>query len=657
MNLIKAFVGHSFTDEDSEVVEKFLKFFSRLEKMNDGFSWVHAEAAEPRQLADKVMTLMHDRNLFIGICTRKELTVAPVRLSAIPLLNLQIANSADLQWKTSDWIIQEIGLAKGRELEILLLIEEGVRKPGGLQGDVEYIPFERSTPEASFGKIIEMITALSPKTTGALTVSSAQTSPLPIKESEIASAHDSWTMPSISWGRDQYEFAMFHFILEKDDVGAKRIDEAFLARPEAQDPENVAAWKAHNHCFRLIFGKGGDLKALDSLASEFPNNSAVHEFRARALARFEKHLDAASEYEIAADKTESMEDKARLWGSALEEYVTEEKLHEASIIVGKLRRALHSSAIDEVQFLTALRQPLEVTKDRDLLIAISERLVDLSPDDFRTRFSLAYMQSEAGNDDLSLNHYLKVPPGERGAMHWNNLGVQFDHFKLPAKAVQAFRKSEEMNETLAMANLGYKMLRVGLLSEAQAVCEKALATKDYHKNVGQLLVKLKNVPAEEDTALEEVLEKSKLKIDFYRGFGRAIGLPEPKTIEGTWVGPECPVDLRVVGGQVEITGNYEQPANPFAFATGMLSVRRVERRRVEYRGTLKGRAIQAVVKRSGEEDSAAKTLLSFPDEGKALLYISDDETEISMIENPSGPYPKITVMKRSPAPALLTSPA
>jgi hypothetical protein len=300
---------------------------------------------------------------------------------------------------------------------------------------------------------------------------------------------------------------------------------------------------------------------------------------------------------------------------------------------------------------------LEFTKDQDLLIAISERLVDLSPDDFETRFSLAYMHSQAGNDDLSLHHYLKVPPSERGAMHWNNLGVQFDHFRLPGKAVQSFRKSEEMNETLAMANLGYKMLRVGLLSEAKAVCDKALATKDYHKNVGQLLVKLNNVSTEEEAALEEVLEKSKLKINFYRGFGRAVGLSEPKTIEGTWIGPECPLDLKVIDGQIEITGNYEREANPFAFATGMLSVRRVERRRVEYRGTLKGRAIEAVVKRSGEEDSAAKTLLSLPDETKALLYISDDETEISMIENPSGPYPKISVMKRSPViPALLTPP-
>ena len=133
MSPIKAFVGHSFTAEDSEIVEKFLKFFTRLEKMNAGFSWVHAEAAEPKQLADKVMTLIQDRNLFIGICTKKELAVRPERLSKLPLLNKQYANIQDLEWKTSDWIIQEIGLAKGRNLEILLLIENGVRKPAAFR--------------------------------------------------------------------------------------------------------------------------------------------------------------------------------------------------------------------------------------------------------------------------------------------------------------------------------------------------------------------------------------------------------------------------------------------------------------------------------------------------------------------------------------------
>jgi hypothetical protein len=72
MSGIRAFVGHSFTDEDKSVVLTFLEYFDTISKSNPMFKWDHAQSAEPRQLADKVMSLIADKNLFIGICTRKE---------------------------------------------------------------------------------------------------------------------------------------------------------------------------------------------------------------------------------------------------------------------------------------------------------------------------------------------------------------------------------------------------------------------------------------------------------------------------------------------------------------------------------------------------------------------------------------------------------
>lgn len=648
MNLIKAFVGHSFAPEDSEVVEKFLKFFSRLEGMNSNFSWVHAEAAEPKQLADKVMALIKDKNLFIGICTKKEFVVAFGDVSKVPLLNKQIANSENLEWKTSDWIIQEIGLARGRDLEILLLIESGVRKPGGLQGDVEYISFDRSTPETAFGKIIEMITALAPQTTAVVTVLSSPTSPPVDEERQIAPDND-WTVPSPSWRRQQYELAMFHFIYQENDEEAKKIDEAFLATAEAEDLETAAAWRAHNHGYRLLFGRGGDLTALQALANEFPNNAEIRQFHARALSKFGKHLDAAGDYEIAALKANDMSDRARFWGYAAAEYARDGKATSASTIIIMIRQSLISGEINESQFLYAFNSFAEVTKNKDLLIAIYERLVDLSPDDFRTRFALAYMHSEVGNDDLSLNHYLKIPPNERGKLDWNNLGAAFQHFRLPIKSAQAYRKSEGMGETLAMANLGYKMLSVGLLSEARAICEKALAIENYHKNVSQLLVKLNEASQEEDKTLEEAIEKSRSKVEFFRCFGRAVSLAEPKKIDGSWVSPECVVNVVTANGKIEISGSYEQDANPFGVAVGMLSLRRTTRHRVDYKGTFDGRAVLASVSRSEDGGSPPVSLLSASGDGKTLMYVSDDETEIRMIENPSGTFPKMFVLKRPDA--------
>ncbi|HEV7929275.1 MAG TPA: hypothetical protein VGP12_03995, partial [Nitrosospira sp.] len=351
MNSVKAFVGHSFTAADADVVDKFLKFFARLEKMNAGFSWVHAEAAEPKQLSDKVMTLIRDRNLFIGICTRKEMVVDSHRLARLPILNKRYANDDDFEWKTSDWIIQEIGLAKGQNLEMLLLIENGVRKPGGLQGDVEYISFDRAAPEVSFGKIVEMITALTPKSTSVVAspISSAPTE-MGDKSQDTASEME-WPTPSPTWRRDQYEIALFHFIYRDDEDGIRRIDEAFLMSPDAQDPQSVASWKAYNQFYRLIFGKGGDLKALQRLSVELPDNTTVRRLYAQALSKFDKHLEAAGEYEIAAIKTNEMGEKASFLGSAAAEYVHGGRQDSASKPIAQLRTILSMGQITETQFL------------------------------------------------------------------------------------------------------------------------------------------------------------------------------------------------------------------------------------------------------------------------------------------------------------------
>ena len=69
MKLIRAFVGHSFTEDDSEVVTKFLKYFEGLSQLHPQFSWTHAENAEPKILTEKVMNereRLHYEKFFAG---------------------------------------------------------------------------------------------------------------------------------------------------------------------------------------------------------------------------------------------------------------------------------------------------------------------------------------------------------------------------------------------------------------------------------------------------------------------------------------------------------------------------------------------------------------------------------------------------------------
>jgi hypothetical protein len=130
---IKAFVGHSFNEADKELVRTFLDHFRALSKANAGFTWDHAEEAEAAPLSEKVLAKIQDKNVFIGVCTRSEYAIAHAALKPAPFSKTTLKTTVnDAHWKTSDWMIQEIGLAvwpapgsEDTELGVLMELEVG----------------------------------------------------------------------------------------------------------------------------------------------------------------------------------------------------------------------------------------------------------------------------------------------------------------------------------------------------------------------------------------------------------------------------------------------------------------------------------------------------------------------------------------------------
>lgn len=200
MSEIRAFVGHSFAESNEAVVRKFLKYFDESEKALPNFSWESAENAEPKLLTEKVLRIIANKNVLIAICTRKELAIDPNELT--PLITrpgFQKGKREQFSAKTSDWIIQEIGLAKGRDMQLIILLEKDVHVPGGLQGDVEHIPFERDAPEKSFPKIVAMLASISPKLpSGAVTSSDAASEDKKEEQDELSTDVD-WRTLSAKW--------------------------------------------------------------------------------------------------------------------------------------------------------------------------------------------------------------------------------------------------------------------------------------------------------------------------------------------------------------------------------------------------------------------------------------------------------------------------
>lgn len=459
MTPLSAFVRHSFTDDDAEVIGKFLKYLDQLAELHPTFSWQHAEPAEPKVLAEKVMSLLAGKNLFIGICTKKERVITPSALSpsVFPGKRLK-AREEDFYWKTLDWIIQEIGLAVGRGFHVMLLVEQGLRPPGGLQGNLEYISFDRSAPEKCFGKLVEMITALSPKGAAPSMPAEPRSVPTEDKAAMEPPADDKWTTPKPEWKRRDYEFALKYMLATDNAAGAKQISDGYLGTEIGSQKPNQKSWDAYVEYVRLVFGMGGQLATLKRLSDENPQNSDVLSYLARAYGHYQQDGESARAFEHAAQEAEDICVKLQLLREAASSHQRARNSEAAWEVIARMKSVAINTGEVDTEVLRAQRKVAEIAKNDEVLIAVMERLLDVDPADNDTRFALAYKSSELGNEDLALFHYFKIPAVERSAVTWNNLGVAYDQLGLPAKSVTAYRNAEEMGETLAMSNLANKLV-------------------------------------------------------------------------------------------------------------------------------------------------------------------------------------------------------
>lgn len=644
MSEIRAFVGHSFNEEDADLVRAFLDYFDQLQLSMPSFSWQHAKPAEPKELAEKVLALLDDKNVFIGICTRKERVIDPRRLRKSFWRSGSLhADSEEFQWKTTDWIIQEIGLACGRGMDLVLLVEAGVRSPGGLQGNVEYIPFDRAAPEKSFGKILEMLGSLTPKL-APLGNAEASTAP-PVGESEQQKAESSSNeeiVPQVGWKRQDYEFALLRASALDDASMIETLDKAYQATESGALADNVASWQAYRIYLRILFGKGASLLELREFASRHMDNHHVLRRLAHALEYYKNYIDAAKTLELAASKVGDTSTRLGYLREACADYKAAGKTELAAKLLGCMRDIGGVSQVGEQDVLEAQKDVAEATGDHELILACLERLVDLSPDDADKRFALAYKHSELGNEQLAFFHYSRIPSHERSDMTWNNLGVSLELLDMPGRSVDAYRTASDMGNTLAMSNLANRFMKGGFLAEARSLCEKAFQLKDFHKNIGVSDSRLKEIPEEEDRKEKDANNRASPVSEFYRFFGKQMVNRLPAKIPSKWRGPDCDLALTSTETSIQLAGEFERRSLS-RLSRGFLGAptggeKSSERFRLQYLGKSFGCAFLGTVTRVRVDTEADAPSLLAPSENTTavLLYLGDDLATIQVMERNAG---------------------
>jgi tetratricopeptide (TPR) repeat protein len=323
-----AFVGHSFAEEDERVVEQIKQFLSKL-----GVKCDSGKRPEPKGISDKVKERIQAAELFVGIFTRH-------------------LRQEDGSYSTSAWVVDEKATALATGKQLLLFVENGVQDFGGLQGDYEYIPFERDNLGAALIQAMDYVLAIT-----SVPVTCRLEAPNRLHLQFGAEASPAQQIEELE-----------KFVKDHPTDARARVDLAKLIG-KAQDRSTGVA-------------------ELRKLVLEFPNAPYVHHELAHALERLGDLPAALLSFQRALDLNAEDFSNHRCYGRCLQRHaltLSDTVVKRSSL--EKARRLLHRAAVIGGQ---AKQQQIE----GDLFV-IEEALRDLGGSDRKARRSTRTTQKKS----------------------------------------------------------------------------------------------------------------------------------------------------------------------------------------------------------------------------------------------------------------------
>lgn len=634
----KAFLGHSFTPDDKELVGNVIEFLDAQKIAHRDFEWCHATQARATGVVDKVLPMIRGASIFIGLCTRKERVVSPESLSPAFFNPQKLTVPAHkVGWKTSDWIIQEIGVAIALDLKIILLVESGVRIPGGLIGDLEYIQFDRTNLSTAFISLTQMLgdavkgssVSLGVRTSGE-EKGNTEDSLQPTRVEDAGHPQ-----PQKTWTWDQFDHALLISIALKEATYLKDVESAFKESDLASDPRMLRRWEASKEAWRIFCDEGGDITRLGQLASDDKSDTEIMTLLASAQTHVGNQDIGARTYEdaaVTAKNAGNLLSQARSYFRAIGAYIKCGSLSDAKRVLDNLLIVRSDSDAIELLKLDALLEIAKHEKDLVLQMAVLERKVQIKPIDEEVRFSLAYLYSESQDQESALLHYRAIPETKRGSASWNNLGVARESVKLDALAVEAYRESEKQGGTLAMSNTAKQYLLAGFVPEAAKLCDDAMKIADYDPAVLETLTTVKARRKDEVKQEEEIVLKAEPRSRFMRDAGRGLIESDQKLLPGQIKGPDCVLSVNQTGAHVSLVGSYERKSNALGFLIGETGSSQAKYE-VKYELVLKGRTLFGTVSKKRLDTTVQPTLFSDDKPTPVVMILSEDQKSMRVMED------------------------
>lgn len=199
----------------------------------------------------------------------------------------------------------------------------------------------------------------------------------------------------------------------------------------------------------------------------------------------------------------------------------------------------HLSRTEENDQKSKIYDSLSLIEDslgnKVISVYCKDKSLEFAPHNRDELFNAAYSASDNDIDEISISNYLRlIRIDSENAIALNNLGVRAQEAGLKTVAVENYKKSAELNNTLAMANQGYLLLDAGFTNEAEEIVKKALCLDDVHQNIHSLKIAINERKEIQRKEWEKLSEKSFSRQKLIREYIGQYYLGDPKKIQGDW---------------------------------------------------------------------------------------------------------------------------
>jgi tetratricopeptide (TPR) repeat protein len=628
---MKAFIGRSFDEYDNQLVTKIVEFIESLD-INCG----DAKSAKSKPVEEKITELIDGCDIFVGIFTCDK----PICKEEKETKWHCKPGSETTIFTTSNWVIQESGFALGRNKKLILLKENGVCELPKLQGNLEYIPFDRNHLEESFLKISQMINDIKNKAISGATEKSSDG----LSKPEETKPEEQKEQPKTEVKDKKAELFRRVYIALWSDKDYEKAWKIFNEEAETTLDEDDKSW-LHAYILKTSHSLGDEnaFEKLKELAQEKKDEPRVIKqlaYRYKEIGEFKKARDefllAAEKYDINdTDKKEGLVEAyiQAAWCLAND--------GDKDTSIGELKKLLSNPHLQEYR-AEIFEAMARISKDKGIFedfFVYAEASLDNNPVNKQLRFDLAYAYSSNANEKLALLHYKKLTDAIKHSSGLNNMGASYGNLELKGKSVSKYFEAAKENETISMGNLAHAYIDAGFIVDAQNQIDKAnkLSTEGIKVNprVGDAQHKITTLLEEEKKKEEGILFEARKESQYRVKYSNALCSDvkiKKNQIDGEW---------QTSRGILKLI--FDESLN--AFET---NIQLEAGKQNHLKGSISGMSGKYLIQSSG---ASATTLLGgwTPNEATGYMIINDNCDCIEIMEKIKDGKTQFEQWKKKPA--------